>query len=128
MKCRVNGQEVELEADIKPLPRVEDKRAPSPTITFPDPEELCRKYRAFLERVDGLIREALEDPGPLTKARQSLPGRWDFYYPNLKWGSVGVELEGLTEQEVGQGKDKPVFSEDIAMLRFIPEGWPGPGA
>jgi len=50
-KCRVNGQEVELEADLKPLPRVEDKRAPSPTITFPDPEELCRKYRAFLERV-----------------------------------------------------------------------------
>ena len=122
MKCRVNDQEVELEADLKPLPRVEDKRAPSPTITFPDPEELCRKYRAFLERVDGLVREALEDPGPLVKAKQSLPGRWNLYYPDLKWGSVGVELEGLTEQEVGQGKGKPVFSVDIAMLRFIPEG------
>lgn len=128
MKCRINDQEVELEADLKPLPPFGDKHASSPSITFPDSEELCRKYRAFLEQVDGLVREVLEDPGPLVKAKQSLPGRWNLYYPDLKWGSVGVELEGLTKQEVGQGKGKPVFSVDIAMLRFIPEGQQGLGA
>ena len=124
-KCLVNGQEVEVSADVPLLPEERNPSAPSPRLTLPEPEEVCRKYRPFLERIDRFLRERLSAiAGPLFRAEQQSPGRWHLYYPGLANGYVYVELRRLDERDVGEGKGKPVLSSDIETLDIYSEEAP----
>jgi len=127
-KCQVNGQEVEVSADVPILPEVKDPSAPFPRLTLPEPQEVCRKYRLFLEHIDRFLRKHLpEIAGPLLRAEQKLPGRWYLYYSGLANKYVYVEipvLSGLDEQGVGKGKGKLVLSPGTQVLHIYPEEEP----
>ena len=125
VKCQVNGQEVEVSAGVPNLPEVRDRGSRSPRLTFPEPEEVCRRYRPFLEHVDRFLRESLSAiAGPLFRAERKWPGRWHLYYPGLANGYVYVGLHGFDERDVGEGKGKLVLSPDIEVLEIYPEEVP----
>ncbi len=121
-KCRINGQEVELEADLPTLPEVPDPRAPSPLLRFPDRKEVCQKYRAFLEQVDAYLRRRLGARiGALVKVEQPIPSmRWRLHYAGLEHEPIVVELTGLSEEEVGAGRGRMRLDAGIGVLDIHP--------
>ena len=110
-ECVINGQAIELLADVQTMPRVDDPAAPSPLMKFPQPGQTCEKYRPFLEAADAFIREELRRLGiadaRLWKAEQHIPGQtWSFYYGGVQGAQgdyVPVLLSGVSETEVPSG-------------------------
>lgn len=103
-ECVINGQPIELEADIPLVPEVSDSGTPSPDLEFSVPAEVCEKYRRFLERADAFLRKSMRgEVGRHVRATRYPLGTWELIYSGIR-EAVCLELQGVDELGAGEGQ------------------------